>query len=238
MTDGRPRIPRRLTEGVVIVVSILLAFGIEAWWDERGDRAEERNILEALQEEFTANRAALQEAVRIQEDARRRFGYLRGLTVEEVRSLPRDSVGVLVASLASPRTFDAVRGTVDALVGAGDLGLLRSQQLQRALTSFLSVLGDAAEDAEYMAEFAIRGWEASLQHGGPWDTPLPISRDDRPTFLSEATAQDLAALRADDMVMGYGAQTRLLAWVYLGELRRLSRDVDRILELVEQELAR
>lgn len=29
---------RLFVEGVIIVGSILLAFGIEAWWDERRDR--------------------------------------------------------------------------------------------------------------------------------------------------------------------------------------------------------
>lgn len=32
-------------EGVVIVASILLAFAIDAWWDERKERVEEREIL-------------------------------------------------------------------------------------------------------------------------------------------------------------------------------------------------
>jgi len=33
--------PRVLVEGAVIVGSILLAFGIEAWWDDRGEAVEE-----------------------------------------------------------------------------------------------------------------------------------------------------------------------------------------------------
>ncbi len=40
----KPQIPwlRVFVEGVVIVGSILLAFGIQAWWDERQERGEER----------------------------------------------------------------------------------------------------------------------------------------------------------------------------------------------------
>ena len=36
--------PRFVIEGVVIVASILLAFGIEAWWAEVQDREDEREI--------------------------------------------------------------------------------------------------------------------------------------------------------------------------------------------------
>ena len=39
---------RIIAEGVVIVVSILLAFGIDAWWDDRQLRHEERALLEEL----------------------------------------------------------------------------------------------------------------------------------------------------------------------------------------------
>ena len=46
----KPQIPwlRVFVEGVVIVGSILLAFGIDAWWEDRGDRVAEREALEQL----------------------------------------------------------------------------------------------------------------------------------------------------------------------------------------------
>ncbi len=46
----KPQIPwlRVFVEGVVIVGSILLAFGLQAWWEGRQERAEERQALEAL----------------------------------------------------------------------------------------------------------------------------------------------------------------------------------------------
>ncbi len=39
---------RVFVEGVVIVGSILLAFGIQAWWDEREERVAEAEYLTAL----------------------------------------------------------------------------------------------------------------------------------------------------------------------------------------------
>jgi DnaJ-domain-containing protein 1 len=44
--------PRILAEGTAIVVSILLAFSIQAWWDDRQDQNDERVILRSLQAEF------------------------------------------------------------------------------------------------------------------------------------------------------------------------------------------
>jgi hypothetical protein len=42
-------------EGILIIVSILIAFAIDAWWEERQQRAEEARILEALRGEFQEN---------------------------------------------------------------------------------------------------------------------------------------------------------------------------------------
>ena len=50
MTES-PFIPwgRLVAEGAAIVISILLAFSIDAWWDNRKDIAEEREILLGLE---------------------------------------------------------------------------------------------------------------------------------------------------------------------------------------------
>jgi len=62
VSDAAPTaLPRRriLAEGVVIVVSILLAFAIDAWWDETRERGREKTVLAGLRSEFEANRTRL-----------------------------------------------------------------------------------------------------------------------------------------------------------------------------------
>ncbi len=51
---------RVFVEGVVIVGSILLAFGLQAWWGERQERRAEQELLLNLQGEFSANLASLE----------------------------------------------------------------------------------------------------------------------------------------------------------------------------------
>lgn len=52
---------RILVEGTAIVLSILLAFAIDAWWDGRKDRLEEKEILVGLEVEFVDLRSRLDE---------------------------------------------------------------------------------------------------------------------------------------------------------------------------------
>ena len=47
--------PHIFAEGVAIVFSILLAFWIQAWWDERQDSSEEHRFLVALKSEIEQN---------------------------------------------------------------------------------------------------------------------------------------------------------------------------------------
>ena len=49
--------PRILAEGTAIVVSILLAFGIQAWWDDRNSQVEQHKSLIAVLEEIQTNLA-------------------------------------------------------------------------------------------------------------------------------------------------------------------------------------
>ena len=46
--------PRILAEGGAIVVSILLAFGIQAWWEGREEEQRRQALLRGLAADFTA----------------------------------------------------------------------------------------------------------------------------------------------------------------------------------------
>ena len=48
---GETSLRRWAIEGIVIVGSILAAFGIQAWWDDRAEREEEQRLIRALLDE-------------------------------------------------------------------------------------------------------------------------------------------------------------------------------------------
>jgi len=62
-TSAAPKslpLARMAAEAEPIVASILLAFGIDAWWDERKSAIEEAKMIVALEKEFLRNRGILQ----------------------------------------------------------------------------------------------------------------------------------------------------------------------------------
>ena len=83
----KPQIPwlRVFVEGVVIVGSILLAFGIQAWWDESQEREEEQEALAGLSSDFQANIAQLEFVSTLRADSDAAALRLFTMSDEELR---------------------------------------------------------------------------------------------------------------------------------------------------------
>ena len=62
---------RVAVEGVVIVASILIAFGIDAWWDSRQRRFDEDELLAAVQQNLEDTRIELERVLGSNERSRR-----------------------------------------------------------------------------------------------------------------------------------------------------------------------
>ena len=125
---------RVIAEGAVIVVSILLAFGIDAWWEGRQERAEEDRYINALLDEAYAA------ADELEIDRQARDGRLAALDSLQVyfasgRGRP-DAFTSWVNESSSLANFFPPTAAYDDLVSSGGLQLLRSDELRLALMSY------------------------------------------------------------------------------------------------------
>lgn len=232
---GRLRWSRLLIEIAAIIISILLAFGIDAWWQTHLDRQREREIVTALREDFRQNRRAAAEVISFHETALVRFARLRRLSAADIASLPRDSVNAF-AILAGPYTFDAVRGNLDALLGSGEIGLLRDPRLREALVTFLNLVDDSGEDARYLGNAAEAVWAERLRLGGPWSSELrseflPL---DPAEVLSPFTAADLFRVYSDREMVARMAHFQAIASVYLEVLHGIQHQIEVVEGLLEE----
>ena len=122
---------RRLTaEGFVVVVSILLAFGIDAWWDGYKDSERQRSQLAAMREEFSDSLNGLDEVLNsIQQHADgvdELILMLNGAGASEV-----DVPGPLLGYAIGWRTSDVSTSTLDALIASGGLSFLENDTLRK-----------------------------------------------------------------------------------------------------------
>lgn len=229
---------RFIWEGAVIVVSILLAFAIDAWWDDRRDRVEEEEILAALTAEYQTNLNKVNYRIGQHLEMRGDVERLFGATDEEIHALPQDARSTMVVALCNPKTFDPVLGTTDALIGSGKLELIESQELRQALTTYLNLAQDASEDSGIIVRNAEQLWKQEIELGGPWTDPaIEVDRQGNPVsapnYVRPPTVDDLLRLRGDEQLQGIVGRCHLNVGYYLIELYRLRTQAELVIKLIE-----
>ena len=124
-------------EGAAIVVSILLAFAIQAWWDEYQDRAEEQGILLGLKSEFEHNLGMIE----IEFSYRNAVvgSILKIFDASAARtSLEPEVLDELIGDVAWWQNIAYSRGAIDGLLQSGGLSLIENEDLRRVLASMPS----------------------------------------------------------------------------------------------------
>ena len=131
--------PRLFAEGAAIVVSILLAFWIQAWWDERQERDDVRSMLLAVLEDFEESKEEI-ESFRNFASARE-ASTLRLLEIAYDPSIEPDQAiidGLLSDMNGFWTVVPIVTGSLDTLALSGNLGLVNNEKLRRELGSLRS----------------------------------------------------------------------------------------------------
>lgn len=137
---------RVVAEGLLIVLSILLAFGIEAWWSERGERHAAVEALQGLRDDFVENLGRLASAKSEHVEIRDASVRLLAMTGPEADVTVSDLVmdTLVIALIGGPKVFP-VTATYDALIASGQIDLLESAALRRELASWSTVIADLGE---------------------------------------------------------------------------------------------
>jgi hypothetical protein len=148
---------RPLAEGALIVVSILLAFGLEASWSAWVERQEADALLSAIRADLVANRQVVEEALEFSESlASKQRAILRGLS-EGLTGAARDSVLSTLGGSFIWKLWDPVNDTYTEAVASGRLALISDPQLRLELTRYqrrIDATNDlaAATRAQYFAD--------------------------------------------------------------------------------------
>ena len=124
-------------EGIAIVVSILLAFSIEAWWSNYQDRAEEQVILLGLKSEFEQNLALIETEI-----------SYRNAVIDSIlvifdasgtqSSLEPEILDELIGDVTWWSNIEYLTGAIDSLLQSGGLSLIENEELRRILASMPS----------------------------------------------------------------------------------------------------
>jgi hypothetical protein len=225
---------RIFAEGVAIVVSILLAFGIQAWWEGRQEQKTEQSALFALRADFLASRDALAVAISVLEGAQAYFTAFQSADSAALTQLGADSADAMTMSLNIALTYDPISSSLDAILSDGRISLLQDEQLREALAGWVRALEDIEENQLDLRTTSMAVSGAMQKHGGPFY--FPRLGEDGKAFLPRADGPKLAELRDDEEFLGYVRSHHSVMAGYLGELRPLEARITEILALIDANL--
>ena len=144
---------RVLLEAFVIVGSILLAFGIQAWWDNRLDESYVRSALEDTLVEMTAVGADLDLNAPVYRSTLSRLDSLRALMESASAGVTFAIPDTLLAALFYDYVADFPSGMVQSVISSGHLDKVRSDVLRRSLLSWIALLEDQRDDQTRASAF-------------------------------------------------------------------------------------
>jgi len=167
-----------LTEMVLIVASILFAFALDSWWDERKERVEETEILHGLKEEFLLNRSMLERRIATHSSDLLAIEELLAAAMRGHWESTEIEVDQALAALIAPPTTDLGNGVLDALIGAGRIELLTNRRLRVRLAAWEGVFEEVRDD-----EIMSRGFVLDviipylIRRGVPLSGPISVWKD-------------------------------------------------------------
>lgn len=228
-TAGNISWPRIIAEGLAIVASILLAFGIDAWWQDRQTRSEEQQILQGLKEEFVSINAVLTDHMELHSESTQALKELLFV----IENGPSDDTGSIVElailDMLSPTTSDLGHGTLEALLSSGRVEILENQKLRAKLAAWNGVIGevwdDQADGAKMVYEVYIPYFVSENVRVGAtmsrWYEDWPV-----PTMTVSEDAQALKRLLEDP-------KFRVLTEIRYGYKRHLTQEFEIAIDAAE-----
>jgi len=227
---------RMASEAAIIVASILLAFWVDAWWDERSDRNQERALLQALVRDFAGARDIFERTT--EEHARTYRSMEQMLYWTEQGFVPddrADEVDLHLGRVFWRGEYKPPMGAVDTILASGRLDLLDNPELVSELTRWKALVENlngseqAAIDHFYDVIYPFLSSRLNLQDldkGIPYPGGVP--------WPQQATgAEQLFAEREFHNIIYVHW---VLHWNIATELPAVDAAIDRVTLLAGQEL--
>lgn len=230
MSQSR-RTTRLASEGAVIVVSILLAFWIDAWWDNRQARMTEATVLESIREEAEENRLELDRLLGRNGTQLARIDGFLGMTPEELRSLPQDSVAPWISAMVVTWTYDGDDSAAGLFLGSAAPVTQHAREVRIVLARWVRILEDLEEEKATV-------WGLGTDLAGRLALYTTAVARDGQGLLYEVAGRFgpelLARLRRDDEFVAAALNLFHYQNVYIRELTQASAVLDSLRALLRE----
>jgi hypothetical protein len=217
-----------LREFAVVVAGVLCALAAQAWWDRHEERGRERDYLRQLLADTRENERRLDEGVRMDSTAGRYAARVVDVLTSSTPPPPADSMVEWIIQAGVGSNVQALAGNYRALVGTGDLRLVRNDSLRALLASYASSLESEGQRQLQFSQ-VVSAQAASIAR------VLPFIRR---VFVGGVSAADVDVrrMRADDEVGGVLFSIQAANANRVSGLRSLRTETRAVLRALEAEI--
>ncbi|MFT5502024.1 MAG: hypothetical protein ACI88G_002165 [Woeseiaceae bacterium] len=226
--------PRLLAESIAIVGSILLAFAIDAWWEQRSENEQAQILLSSLYSDFRASSEELEIQLArnktIQESSAE---FLREIRESELGAEISIPMRVLIATMGSP-TFGPTASSVDLAFSSGRIELIEDAALRAALAAWRQQIEDTAEEEirvqDIVTHRLIPELSTQVRLGAfEVDAVLSISADQNPG----GEYDEEALLRVSSELEGIMSQRVFLGTIVVANLTTTGKLQEQVLQMLD-----
>ncbi|MDH3275081.1 MAG: hypothetical protein OEM99_11150 [Gammaproteobacteria bacterium] len=230
---------RTMVESVAIILSILLAFAIDAGWDTFKEHNQEKAFLASLLDDFEETRSRIDASTdrhMIFIDFARQLLEFHGGDAPDIET---DALETMLGAVFFDWTsLYLPSGSRDALFSSGDIEIISNEELRAMLAAWPSVVADAAEDDIWIANDVMYNMAPYLHGKIRTRNVARFTSSDAAERIPHIESVDYDALWNDRMFDNI-VSFRILSETYaLSENERLSEAVNGIIRAIEKELKR
>lgn len=231
-------------ESAAIVASILLAFGIDAWWDDHKDSQREVILLQGLVADFQSSRAGLEERLALARKMSLGNEQLLKRLSEQAEGLVADAPDSLILAIIGGPTYEPNASTLDSAIATGEIELLESRELRGALADWSRTLADRTEDELEVRRITnqqvVPLLARSIDLSSYFDRVLPWGEktDESPATVGTDGVRASATLPLSTELNGALALRGFYMRFAARDLEALLHSLDEVVRLLRQELAK
>lgn len=243
---NKPTFKGAIVEMFVVVASILIAFGLDAWWQSREDREEEQMVLVALLEEMTAVKDAIEVQRSFHEAVSESIIRLKETTAARSIEIHPDTLDKLLADICwwgGESNYGT--GTLTSVITSGKLSLIQNEELRHRIGGWPRVVDDIVENEGFEFDNFKDSWMPYLTKNiyipqlRRWFTSIP-GKEEGPKVLSEVPVRtepvDHRSILLDPEFVNV-LEYRLWAQEdILSDFVEFEAELETIISLIKQEL--
>jgi hypothetical protein len=144
-----------MVEGAAIVLSILLAFAIDAWWQRRAELQQAHDLVGSLHADFQASQAHLEQWLGgTRKIHRASLELLQAISDAERGEEISVPLELIVAVIGAP-TYSPVDSTLDAAISSGQIDLIEDSEIRNILAIWRQQVADTSEDEILIRDIVV-----------------------------------------------------------------------------------